>query len=101
MLQLTVSSARHEAPEVQAALRRHDQVTREAGLWLWVDKCFASRNRLGQAGTCTSARCVYHESQARPNALSHRPVNGEVRAEILGELVRGSWGSLRGLARRT
>lgn len=41
-VQLSVSSARHEAPEVQATLQRHAQVARETELWLWVDKCFSS-----------------------------------------------------------
>ena len=42
VVQLTVSSARHEAPEVQEALQRHAHVSRETELWLWVDQCFSS-----------------------------------------------------------
>lgn len=42
VVQISVSSPRHEAPEVQAALQRHAQAARETQLWLWVDKCFAS-----------------------------------------------------------
>lgn len=41
-VQIAVSSPRHEAPEVQAAVQRHAQASREMELWLWVDKCFAS-----------------------------------------------------------
>ena len=44
VVQVSMSSPRHEAPEVQAALQRHTQVARESQLWLWVDKCFTSRN---------------------------------------------------------
>lgn len=42
VFQISMSSPRHEAPEVQAALQHHAQVTRETELWLWVDKCFSS-----------------------------------------------------------
>ena len=42
VVQVSMSSPRHEAPEVQAALQRHAEVARESQLWLWVDKCFAS-----------------------------------------------------------
>ncbi len=44
VVQISMSSPRHEAPEVQAALQRHAQVARESQLWLWVDKCFTSRH---------------------------------------------------------
>lgn len=43
VVQISMSSPRHEAPEVQAALQRHAQAAREMELWLWVDKCFTSR----------------------------------------------------------
>jgi hypothetical protein len=42
VVQISMSSPRHEAPEVQASLQRHAQATREMELWLWVDKCFTS-----------------------------------------------------------
>jgi hypothetical protein len=42
MVQVSMSSTRHEAPEIQASLQRHTQASREAQLWLWVDKCFSS-----------------------------------------------------------
>ncbi|WP_206736306.1 NACHT domain-containing protein [Pseudomonas syringae] len=42
-VQISIASPRHEAPEVQAALERHAQVGREMELWLWVEKCFSSR----------------------------------------------------------
>ena len=44
LVQISMSSPRHEAPEVQAALQRHAQAARESQLWLWVDKCFTSRH---------------------------------------------------------
>jgi len=44
VVQISMSSPRHEAPEVQAALQRHAQVARESQLWLWVDKCFTSHH---------------------------------------------------------
>jgi hypothetical protein len=43
LLQISMSSSRHEAPEVQAGLQRHAQAAREIELWHWVDKCFTSR----------------------------------------------------------
>lgn len=43
VVQISMSSPRHEAPEVQAALHRHAQAAREMELWLWVDKCFTLR----------------------------------------------------------
>ncbi len=42
-VQISMSSPRHEAPEVQEALQRHAQAGRETELWLWVEKCFSSR----------------------------------------------------------
>lgn len=44
VVQISMSSPRHEAPEVQASLQRHAQAARETQLWLWVDKCFKSRH---------------------------------------------------------
>ncbi len=44
IVRISMSSPRHEAPEVQVALRRHAQAEREMELWLWVDKCFTSRH---------------------------------------------------------
>ena len=43
MVQISMNSPRHEAPEVQAALQRHAQTAREMELWLWVEKCFNLR----------------------------------------------------------
>ena len=43
MVQISISSPRHEAPEVQADLQRHAQLAREMELWLWVEKSFTSR----------------------------------------------------------
>ncbi|TAM35222.1 MAG: ATP-binding protein [Rhodanobacter sp.] len=43
VVQISMSSPRHEAPEVQEALRRHGQAASEMELWLWVDKSFASQ----------------------------------------------------------
>ncbi|SPV19716.1 NACHT domain [Burkholderia cepacia] len=42
VVQISVSSPRHQAPEVQAALQQHVQISREMELWLWVEKCFSS-----------------------------------------------------------
>lgn len=43
VVQISMSSPRHEAPEVQAALQDHALAAREIELWLWVDKCFTLR----------------------------------------------------------
>lgn len=42
-VQISMSSPRHEAPEVQAARQHYALVARETELWLWVDKCFTLR----------------------------------------------------------
>lgn len=42
-IRISMSSPRHEAPAVQATLQHHAQVARETKLWLWIDKCFTSR----------------------------------------------------------
>lgn len=44
VVQISMSSPRHEAPDVQATLQRHAQAARETQLWLWVEKCFESRH---------------------------------------------------------
>lgn len=44
VFQISMSSPRHEAPEVQASLQHHAQAARDTELWLWVDKCFKSRH---------------------------------------------------------
>lgn len=44
VVQISMSSPRHEAPEVQATLQHHAQAARETQLWLWVEKCFESRH---------------------------------------------------------
>lgn len=43
MIQISMNGPRHQAPEVQAILRDHAQMARELELWLWVEKCFKSR----------------------------------------------------------
>lgn len=43
LVQISMSSPRHEAPEVQAAFQRRAHAAREMELWLWVDKCFTLR----------------------------------------------------------
>ncbi len=40
---IELRNPRHSSPEVQEALQRHDQVSQEIELWLWVVKCFESR----------------------------------------------------------
>jgi hypothetical protein len=44
LVQITMSSQRHEAPEVQGALQRHALAMREIELWQWVEKCFTSHH---------------------------------------------------------
>lgn len=44
VVQISMSSPQHEAPEVQTTLQRHAQAVRETQLWLWVDKCFTSHH---------------------------------------------------------
>lgn len=42
VVQISMTSARHESPDVRQAQQRYQQVSREAELWLWVDKCFSA-----------------------------------------------------------
>jgi len=42
VVQISMSSPRHEGPEVQAVLQRHAEAAREMELWMWVEKCFTS-----------------------------------------------------------
>lgn len=44
VVQVSMTSPRHEAPEVQAALQHCTQAARESQLWLWVNECFTSRH---------------------------------------------------------
>lgn len=44
LIQISMSSPRHEAPEVQEAQQRQEQAVRETELWVWVDKCFTSHH---------------------------------------------------------
>ncbi len=41
-VEISMSSPRHEAPEVKEALQRFVKITRETELWLWVEKCFTA-----------------------------------------------------------
>jgi hypothetical protein len=44
VLEISMStSPRHDDPDVQAILQRALQTERESELWVWVDKCFSSR----------------------------------------------------------
>lgn len=42
LVQVSMNSAKHEAPEIKASRQQHVHASREAELWLWVDKCFSS-----------------------------------------------------------
>ncbi|ANB74890.1 hypothetical protein AYM40_20785 [Paraburkholderia phytofirmans OLGA172] len=42
VVQISMSSPKHEAAEVQDVLRRQIQTSRETELWLWVARCFSS-----------------------------------------------------------
>jgi hypothetical protein len=39
---IELRSARHAAPDVQAAREHYEEISRESQLWLWVQKCFES-----------------------------------------------------------
>jgi len=86
VVQISMSSPRHEAPDVQAALRRHGEAASEMELWLWVDKSFASRElaaglSLDQAVERASALA---EATAAERPMSLIPSGGLVEGAIAG-----------------
>ena len=83
VVQVSMSSARHEAPEVQEALQRHAHVSRETELWIWVDKCFSSWSwAQGFSPDEAVARATELEN-ADPSA-SLMPGSGMSEAAIVG-----------------
>lgn len=82
-VQLSVSSARHEAPEVQATLQRHAHVTRETELWLWVDKCFSAGSWAAAFSPDEAVKRATELAEADPSA-SLMPGSGISEAAIVG-----------------
>ena len=76
VVQISMSSPRHEAPEVQAALQRHAQVARETQLWLWVDKCFTSHQ--------LAPGFLVDEAVERARELTEALVAGQSRSLVPG-----------------
>lgn len=83
VVQVSVSSARHEAPEVQATLQRHAHVTRETELWLWVDKCFSSWSWAPAFSPDEAVARAMELAEADPSA-SWMPGSGISEAAIVG-----------------
>jgi len=86
VVQVTMTSARHEAEEVQQARKHHAHVAREAELWLWVDNCFSSRT---WAPGFTPDEAVARASelaaaQAAGQALSFMPGSGILDGAVCG-----------------
>lgn len=85
-VQVTMSSPRHNAPEVQASLQRHAQTEREMELWLWVEKCFASR-QIAQGFTVDQAverARELAEATAAGRLVSLMPGSGFTEGAIAG-----------------
>lgn len=85
-VQISMSSPRHEAPEVQASLQRHAQATREIQLWLWVDKCFTSHHwapGFSVDEAVERARALL-EAAAAENSMSLMPGSGLTQGAIAG-----------------
>lgn len=86
MVQISMSSPRHEAPEVQATLQRHAQAAREAQLWLWVNKCFTSRHWAPDFSVDEAVERARElvEEVATGRSMSLMPGNGFAEGAIAG-----------------
>jgi hypothetical protein len=73
---ISVNSPRHQAPEVQAALQQHVQISREMELWLWVEKCFSSRE--------WAPGFTPDEAVARATELTAARTNGQAQSLMPG-----------------
>lgn len=76
VVKISVTSPRHEAPQVKVALQNHELLARESQLWLWVDKCFTSR--------CWDAGFTADEAVERARELAERASTGESISLIPG-----------------
>lgn len=76
VVQISMSSPRHEAPEVQAALQRDAQAAREMELWLWVDKCFTSRHWASGFSVDEAVGRARDLSEAAASGRSVSPMHG-------------------------
>lgn len=85
---IELRSPRQADPDVQDAQERHAQVTREAELWLWVTKCFESRQ---WEPAFTPAEAV-----ARAEALSAAIACGEGQSLMPGNSI--AHGAIAGTA---
>ncbi|PPS48204.1 ATP-binding protein [Pseudomonas syringae] len=85
-VQISMSSPRHEAPEVQAALQRHAQLGREMELWLWVEKCFSSRQWAPgfSADEAVERAVELIEAAAAGRSISLTPGSGLTEGAIAG-----------------
>lgn len=85
-VQISMSSPRHEAPEVQEALQRHAQVGREMELWLWVEKCFSSRQWAPgfTADEAVERAVELAEAAAAGRSISLMPGSGFTEGAIAG-----------------
>ncbi|KIX33793.1 hypothetical protein SZ28_31515, partial [Burkholderia pseudomallei] len=81
IVQISVNSPRHEAPEVQAARRQHVQISREMELWLWVEKCFSSSK--------WAPGFTPDEAVARAMELTAARANGQATIADAGQRVHG------------
>jgi len=86
VVQITMSSPRHESPEVEAALQRAKQTARELELWQWVDNCFTSR-RWAEGFSVDNAVArakELAESASTEQSISLMPVSGVTEGAIAG-----------------
>jgi hypothetical protein len=85
-VQISMSSPRHEALEVQEALQRHAQVGRETELWLWVEKCFSSRKWVPgfTADEAVERAVELAEAAAAGRSISLMPGSGLTEGAIAG-----------------
>lgn len=86
VVQISMSSPRHEAPEMQAAQQRLAQVGREMELWLWVDKCFSSRTLAPEftVDEAVGRATELAEASAVDQSISLMPSSGLTEGAIAG-----------------
>ncbi|MFW0753684.1 NACHT domain-containing protein [Pseudomonas sp. H11T01] len=85
-VQISVSSPRHEAPEVLATIQRHAQVARETELWLWVDQCFTSCHWAAgfSVDEAVERARELDEATAERRSMSLMPGSGHLEGTIAG-----------------
>lgn len=84
VVEISMSSPRHETPEVQASLQRHAQATREIELWLWVEKSFESGHCAPELLIDDAVGLARELAEAEEGAISPMSGSGLMEGAIAG-----------------